>query len=226
MGREERHWRLCSSSDNETEVDGKSTALFMVLKCASTARWLCHAKANPQPISQWWLRHSVLRKESILTVVVRRSLSGIQRAKTLPCRCRCERGRRVSRQDWFGSTPATRTFFGFWFVGCAFAYFLIHMFSLTKRSWHINHWLRRRAHEKKTLLNKRFLAYAFERMCLCDHVGGELAIIWWWVKRATRVLNVPWPCKYHPMIHCWQTQACGEFERGGGGKGQGWTLVC
>lgn len=59
-----------------------------------------------------------------------------------------------------------------------------------------------------------------ELICLRKPVEGELIFICWWVKRPTHVLNVLWPCKYLPVIHCRQTLCRGrrrpvESRKGG-----------
>lgn len=107
------------------------------------------------------------------------------------------------------------------FVGRVFAYFQIHMFSLTKSPdileicWRppTPHTTAKGRAHSGFFLHFSFIidhAYVSEHTCLCNHVGGELTFICWWVKRATRVLNVLWPCKYLPVIHCWQTLCRGR----------------
>lgn len=67
-----------------------------------------------------------------------------------------------------------------------------------------------------------------EHRCLCAHVWRALTFNCWRVKRATRVLNVLWPCKYLPVIHCWQTLCRGRrrpVESGGVGGDGNWCLL-
>lgn len=61
-------------------------------------------------------------------------------------------------------------------------------------------------------------------------MGGRSTFMCWRVKRATRVLNVLWPCKYLPVINCRQTLCrsrygpLGKLEKRRGDKGGVWFV--
>ena len=93
------------------------------------------------------------------------------------------------------------------FVGCVFAYLQIHMFSLTKIPRYIRSLLT--PHISAKGRPQSFIFTLLARLLITPSVCLH-ATTWEEnphsfadrVKRATRVLNVLWPCKYLPVIHC------------------------